>query len=334
MGRAAYSDEQLSLICLASIEGVGPRTIRRLMRAARSGPTPLADLLGMPAPALVAELGVYAHVAPLVSAVRSPAEAAEQTLEELRALEARPVFEGEEDYPPSLARHLGELAPPVLFLLGDAEVLRRPTVGIAGSRTPSPLAEDAARGFASGEAAAGLAVVSGGAAGIDTVAHHAALWSGATVLVPPLGLARFEFAAALGEGLPQGRWCAVGQFPLRCGWNNAHALIRNRTIVALSDAVVGFDPRDHGGTWHSCRTALQMGKPLFVVCGKAEAPNRRALERLVRLGAQALDPGRMPEAGEFQQLVESYEPPPRPRQWRLFGAQQDEGTPGDADATR
>ena len=120
------------------------------------------------------------------------------------------------------------------------------------------------------------------------------------------------------QAVAGGRWCVLGQFPPEDRWRKRSALIRNRTIVAASDAVVGFEPREVGGTRHSCRIALQMGKPLFVVSGRADPSHRRGMERLVRLGAEALDLGNMPGAADFQQLTREYRPPPESAQLRLF----------------
>ena len=66
--------------------------------------------------------------------------------------------------------------------------------------------------------------------------------------------------------------------------------------MALSDAVVAFEPRDRGGTRHSSIAALQMGKALFVVSAAHQGAKGRGLKQLVRLGAVALDPDRMPDA--------------------------------------
>jgi predicted Rossmann fold nucleotide-binding protein DprA/Smf involved in DNA uptake len=113
-------------------------------------------------------------------------------------------------------------------------------------------------------------------------------------------------------------WCVLGQFPPQAGWRAAQALARNRTIVALSAAVVAFEPRDCGGTWHSSLTALRMGKPLFVVTACRRGARARGLKRLVRLGASALDADRMPDGPALASLMADYRPPPGADQLPLF----------------
>jgi predicted Rossmann fold nucleotide-binding protein DprA/Smf involved in DNA uptake len=118
--------------------------------------------------------------------------------------------------------------------------------------------------------------------------------------------------------VPEPHWCCIGQFPPHAGWQAAYALIRNRTIVALADAVVAFEPRDRGGTWHSSLNALQMRKPLFVVSAARRGARGRGLQRLVRLGAVALDPRIMPDPDEVDRLAAEYSPPPAVDQLPLF----------------
>jgi len=319
MSCASYNEDQLCLIRLACTVGIGPATIRRLRAAARRRGSSLRDMLRLDPAQWVQDHRVGAKVVPLLQAIEAPVLEGEAIADLLRRAGARVVLEGSPEYPPKLARHLGQAAPAVLFLLGEGQVLEGPCVAIVGSRAPSKAARAAAQSLAGALAAAGTTVVSGGAAGIDSAAHRGALASGATAVVPPVGITRFRWRGIRPAVLEQGRWCVLGQFPPHDGWRAGNALMRNRTIVALSDAVVGFEPRDRGGTWHSCLTALEMRKPLFVAGARPGGPHGRGIARLVRLGARRLPVSRAPDAGEFARLVREYRPPPEPSQLPLFG---------------
>jgi DNA processing protein len=190
-------------------------------------------------------------------------------------------------------------------------------MAIVGSRRPSRAAVRAARELAGGLGDRAV-VVSGGARGIDTAAHKAAAASGGTVCVPASGLVLFRRKELSGWRRADSRLCCLGQFPPNAGWQAAYALIRNRTIVALAQAVIAFEPRDTGGTWHSSLNALQMRKPLFVVSSARRGARGRGLQRLVRLGGVALDPRVMPGADEMDRLVAEYAPPPSLDQLPLF----------------
>src|SRR6266849_4277344 len=86
---------------------------------------------------------------------------------------------------PSRLAHL-EAPPERLFLRG--ELPRGPAVAIVGTRHPTTRGAEYARELAFELAQAGVAVLSGGAEGIDTEAHRGALAAGGvTVVVAPAG---------------------------------------------------------------------------------------------------------------------------------------------------
>ncbi|HMS56673.1 MAG TPA: DNA-processing protein DprA [Fimbriimonadaceae bacterium] len=82
-------------------------------------------------------------------------------------------------------------ASPALFCWGRAEVLREPCIAIVGTRQASTYGKAVAQKFAEAFARAGVAVVSGGAFGIDAAAHKGALAaSGNTAAVLLTGIER------------------------------------------------------------------------------------------------------------------------------------------------
>ncbi|MCB1757539.1 MAG: DNA-processing protein DprA, partial [Gammaproteobacteria bacterium] len=80
---------------------------------------------------------------------------------------------GSRDYPARLAQIHD--APPVLYVIGDKEVLQTPQLAIVGTRKPTPSAAHTAREFAASIAARGLTITSGLALGIDGEAHQGCL---------------------------------------------------------------------------------------------------------------------------------------------------------------
>ena len=93
------------------------------------------------------------------------------------------------DYP----EQLKEIAdpPPLLFIKGNKDLLRRPQIAMVGSRNPSNLGVKTALEFAQALSEAGFVVTSGMALGIDAASHQGALnVGGFTVAVAGTGLDR------------------------------------------------------------------------------------------------------------------------------------------------
>src|SRR5579884_2344333 len=163
-------EERLDWLRLARTETVGPMTFHAMLRRFGSARAALAAL-----PRL-ARKGSSGHTV-------SPPEPAEIAAEmaALARLGARLLCWGEEAYPAALAAI--EDAPPVLTLLGRAELLDRPMVAVIGARNASAGGCRLARELAGGLGKAGLVVVSGLARGIDAAAHLGALATGTAAVV-------------------------------------------------------------------------------------------------------------------------------------------------------
>ncbi|MEO6601084.1 MAG: DNA-processing protein DprA [Polyangiaceae bacterium] len=181
-------------------------------------------------------------------------------------------------------------APPkCLFLRG--ELPRGPAVAIVGTRYPSEVGAQFARRLAKELADLGIAVLSGGAEGIDTQAHLGALEAdGVTVVVAPAGFERpfpgenaalFQDIVARGgaylslveEGVPATRGAF---FP------------RNACLVALAHAVVVVEAPIRSGARNAAANARRLGRPLFAVPYHPTHTNGRGCLAELQLGARCL----------------------------------------------
>ena len=210
------SDSELCLIALSDTEGIGPASMAALRRLARRRAEPLHRVLALAPEVLAGKAGLTAAAAMVLTRVGSPRAHGRMVLEEAARTGTRVVCAGRPDYPARLTALLGEQAPPVLFLRGDCSLLDAPCMAVVGSRRPSRWAQEAARSLAGQLAQDGVTIVSGGAKGIDTTAHAAALLTGATAFVPPMGLARFDWQPAAGRRLPTVRRVGVRSASSRC----------------------------------------------------------------------------------------------------------------------
>jgi DNA processing protein len=174
------------------------------------------------------------------------------------------------DYPARL-RDLPD-PPPVIHGLGGREILHRPrTVGIVGTRRPTPQGRTLATKIATRLVEFEATVVSGLAVGIDGAAHAATLDHGGSAIGVIGGGHRYpgprahqrlrdEVVASGGAVISElhpNDHPKLGTFPRR-----------NRIIAALSDAVVVVEAPTRSGAINTANHALGLGRPVFVAPGR------------------------------------------------------------------
>ena len=181
--------------------------------------------------------------------------------------------------------------PPVLYARGSPETAGRAAVGVVGSRAPSEYGREMTRLLCGGLAAAGIAVVSGMARGIDGEAHETALagragtvavlGSGVDVPYPPEHrdlCRRIEGGGAVLSEHPMGTRPLPHHFPAR-----------NRIISGLTLGVVVVEATERSGSLITARLALEQGREVFAVPGPAGASRSRGPHRLIREGARLVE---------------------------------------------
>jgi DNA processing protein len=159
-----------------------------------------------------------------------------------------------------------EQPPELLYLRG--ELPRGPAVAIVGTRRPTRFGTRFAEALGHDLARAGVAVLSGGAAGIDTAAHEGALRArGTTVAVGPAGWRRpfpsenkqlFERIVRAGGGYLS---LVADTVPA----TQAAFFARNACLVALSNVVVVVEAGFRSGALNAARWARELGRPVLVV---------------------------------------------------------------------
>jgi DNA processing protein len=170
---------------------------------------------------------------------------------------------------------------------GDREVLARPAVAIVGARACSGYGAHVARTFARELAAAGAAVVSGLARGIDAEAHRGALEAGgATIAVLGCGIDR-DYPAAhaqLAAGIAE-RGLVVSEYGPGVEPAPWRFPARNRIIAGLSAATVVVEARERSGALITADFALEEGREVFAVPGEITSALSAGTNALLRLGA-------------------------------------------------
>lgn len=296
--RGIADDERVALLALMLTPGLGATTARHALAMAGRAGLRLGELLRLPARERAALAAPGDHRTPHhlnQCGAEHHARAAELTARVDR-LGGRAFIAGDAGYPEAMLRDLGPAAPPLVFALGDNGLLERPSAAVVGVRTPSPEGAALAASCAAVFAREGIVVVSGGAQGVDTAAHRAALDAGgATVVVLPQGLLTYSPPPEIAQALRDGRAALLSRCAPDTPWETYAAVERNAVIAALARLVCVVEPGRAGGSVRTARCALERGKPVLV----AGNPHRPGFaEALVRAGARPLRPETLPKAWE------------------------------------
>lgn len=178
------------------------------------------------------------------------------------------ISRSDEAYPQRLRRRLKNAAPPLLYGAGDKALLDKGGLAIIGSRDVSPAGESYTRAIAARCANEGLAVVSGGARGVDAAAMQGATEAGGYCIgVLPSDLLKTSLNRQNRMGLQEGRLVLVSPFYPEAGFGRGtNAMARNRYIYTLADQALVIDSAlGSGGTWTGAVENLKYGwVPLYV----------------------------------------------------------------------
>jgi DNA processing protein len=194
----------------------------------------------------------------------------------------------DEEYPEYLRKIYDP--PPFLFVRGKIEQNDRFAIAIVGTRVPSPYGRLAAERFAHELCDKGIAIVSGLARGIDTIAHSsclkaggrtlAVIGSGVDVVYPPenQNLAeQIEMRGAIVSEFYMGTPPDAGNFPRR-----------NRIVSGMTLGTLIVESPENGGAMITASTALDQNRELFCIPGNITEKNSIGTNILIRDGRAKL----------------------------------------------
>lgn len=181
---------------------------------------------------------------------------------------------------------LGVHAPIGLWVRGRPGALLASTASISlvGARAATGYGEHVTMEASAGLVDRGFAIVSGGAYGIDGMAHRAALASdGTTVAFLAGGVDRFYpmgHETLLSRIVETG--AVVSELPCGAAPTKWRFLQRNRLIAAASDATVVLEAGLRSGSLNTAGHAAALGRPLGAVPGPVTSPASAGCHRLLR----------------------------------------------------
>jgi len=274
-------DRYLGWLALALTPGLGARTAGKLLREMGSPEAIFnASLTALEAHRLPAAVAQAIHS-------RQPLSAAAKELAQAQAAGCRLLTWDEPEYPQRL-REIYD-PPPLLYVLGNIDLLSRHLISVVGARRPTPYGNQMAERLARDLADRGLVISSGLARGIDSSAHKGALSSstgstigvlgcGIDVVYPKENKKIFEEMSRRGaivSEFPMGTFPAPQNFP-----------IRNRIIAGMALGVVVVGGAQYSGSLITARLAMEFGREVYGVPGNATQPSSFGPNQLIKQGAK------------------------------------------------
>ncbi len=258
----------------------------RLSRTPRVGPVAFRDLLRRYKTAAAAIDALPRLARRKAAQIPSP-ETIEMEMEHTEQIGAVILAACEPEYPTYL--RAVDPVPPLITILGQADIVQQPCIAIVGSRNASAIGQRFARKIAGELGQAGYTVVSGMARGIDASAHAAAIETGtAAVLgggvdnIYPRQNAelydRMSREGAIISESPIGYSATARDFPRR-----------NRIISGLSMGVVVIEAAERSGTLITARYALEQNREVMAAPGSPLDPRTKGCNRLIQQGAALIE---------------------------------------------
>jgi len=189
-------------------------------------------------------------------------------------------------YPQRLKRKLKHLSPPILYGVGNPDLLSEGGLAVVGSRDIDDEGLGYTQRIAEKCAEQGIQIVSGGARGVDQTAMLASISvGGKSVGVLADSLIKVAVSMKYREGLRQGRVALISPYDPSAGFNAGNAMNRNKYVYALADhALVINSSYEKGGTWAGAKEELNKANkiPVWV---RLEGDIPQGNHQLVKLGA-------------------------------------------------
>jgi DNA processing protein len=177
--------------------------------------------------------------------------------------------------------------PPVLYVNGDIGFGFNLSISVVGSRSTSQHGVSVAMKLAYELASAGFCIISGGARGIDSIAHNSALNAGGrTIAVMACGLDNLyppenkELFAKISES-----GAVISEFPIGTVPEKFNFPTRNRIIAGLARATLVIEAGERSGALITAEHALELGRDVFAVPGRPTDMTSRGSNKLIRDGA-------------------------------------------------
>ncbi len=317
--------ERLAFLALASIKGVGHKTLHAMARDGKRFGDALAINHTDEAIELLRHFGARidgSSGADWSKVRRQAFDRASRLLDEFSSDGTQILFPGDHSFPRAL---LDLPNPPYwLFVKGDADVLNRPTLAVVGTRDPSEDGRFLAQFVGACLTEWNVPTISGLAVGIDQIVHTWSLRAKLpTVAILGTGIHSDypKGAAELREQIVAQGGALLTEYLPRELYSAQNFVMRNRLQAALSRLLIPVEWNPRSGTAHTIRFASSLKRPIACLRMPDWEANRVTLSK--GLGAETGRVFTIPgEEAEFRNYVKNAVERPlivEPPQLSLFG---------------
>ena len=176
------------------------------------------------------------------------------------------VTRSDPEYPKRLKQRLKTDSPPVLFGCGNKALLNTGGLAVIGSRNASEVDLAFTDQVGAKAAKEGIAIVSGGARGVDETAMLGAMKQGGVVIgVMADSLLKAATSSKWRKGLMDDHAVLVSPFYPEAGFSAGNAMARNKYIYCLADSSLVIHSGKKGGTLNGAEENLKKAwVPLWV----------------------------------------------------------------------
>jgi DNA processing protein len=272
------------LLRLSSVPRIGPQKIRALIAHFKSP----SKVFQATAHELSRVPGIDKKLTLNILNNKTGTEYADEQLKLLNKIGGRLVTLWDKEYP-SMLRKIYD-PPALLFVLGSLKETDSRSIAIVGTRHPTHYGQNVTETIARDLAQHNIAIVSGLARGIDTIAHLSALkyktrtiaviGSGLDVPYPPENKKLLDRIAEEGA--------VISEFHMGTKPDAPNFPRRNRIISGISLGTVVIESAEDGGAIITATTALDQGREVFAVPGNITEKRSSGTNKLIRDGRAKL----------------------------------------------
>jgi DNA processing protein len=273
------------LLHLSLIDSIGAATIQKIIER-KPATLAWADMYQLSVSTWCHTFDFSAQLAQKLVAGLSDMSLLETELQSIERHRVRWATVLDDDYP-ALLKHIH--VPPIILYWQGADLGDEQSMAVVGSRDANQYGQDAIDALVPQLVAHNWTIVSGGALGIDSMAHRATVRAGGkTVVVLGSGLLQpqprsnirlFDDVLASGGAI-------VSSYSL-----DTHAIpgnfpARNRIIAGLSRGCIVVQAAEKSGARITAQFALEQGRDVFAVPGSIKDPLSAGCHKLVHEGAK------------------------------------------------